>query len=77
MYQQVFKWFREKHKLQIEIYYQDDLLKNGYKITNTKTNTELTEFEFKKNYLEVGGYEYEEAELACIKKLIETVKEKK
>lgn len=77
LYQQAFRWFREKHKLQTEIYYQDDLLKNGYKITDIKTNTELTEFKFKGNYLEEGGYEYEEAELACLKKLIEIVKEKK
>jgi hypothetical protein len=72
--QQVFRWFREKCNLQHEIFYQDDLLKNGFKITNILSNTELTEFEFKNNYFELGGYTYEEAEDACIDKLIEIAK---
>jgi hypothetical protein len=71
---QVFRWFREKYNLQHEIFYQDDLLKNGFKITNILSNTELTEFEFKNNYFELGGYTYEEAEDACIDKLIEIAK---
>ena len=76
LYQQAFRWFREKHNLQHEIFYQDDLLKNGFKITDILSNTELTEIEFKNNYFELGGYTYEEAESACLDKLIEIVKNK-
>ena len=75
-FSQAFRWFREKHNLQHEIYYLDDLIKNGYKVTETSTNTELTEFQYKHNYFELSGYDFEEAELECLKKLIEIVKEK-
>lgn len=76
LYQQAFKFFREKYSLQHEIYYMDDLIMNGYVITDTSTNTELTEFIFKDNYFEFKGYTYEEAENACLDKLIEIVKTK-
>jgi len=75
-FSQCFRWFREKYDLQHEIYYLDDLIKNGYKITDTSTNTELTEFQYKHNYFELGGYDFEEAELACLIKLIEITKTK-
>jgi hypothetical protein len=76
LYNQCFRWFRKKHNLQHEIFYQDDLLKNGFKITDILSNTELNEFEFKNNYFELGGYTYEETEEVCINKLIEIVKNK-
>jgi hypothetical protein len=76
LYQQAFRWFREKYKLQHEIYYLDDLIKNSYKITDTSTNTDLTEFQYKHNYFELSGYDFEEAELECLKKLIEIIKNK-
>jgi len=74
LYQQAFRFFREKYNLQHEIYYLDDLIKNGYKVTDTSTNTELTEFQYKHNYFELGGYDFEEAELECLKQLIKIVK---
>ncbi len=77
LYQQTFEWFREKHNLQHEIFYQDHLIKNGFKITDISTNTELTEFIFKANYFENGGYGYKECELACLRKLIGIVKNNK
>lgn len=70
LYSQVFDWFREKYNLQHEVFYQDNLIKNGFKITDISTNTELTEFIFKPNYFENRGYEYKECELACLQKLI-------
>jgi len=76
LFQQAFRWFREKHSLQHEVYYLDDLIKNGYKITDALTNTELTEFQYKDNYFELRGYEFEEAELDCLKKLIEIIESK-
>jgi hypothetical protein len=66
LYQQAFRWFREKYKLHTWIYQVDNgkfffsSLKNGrYLVCN------IIEFAT-----------YEEAELECLKKLIEIVKEK-
>lgn len=55
LYQQAFKWFREKYDLFISITYYE----NGYSIND------LRRFDT-----------YEEAELACLKKLIEIIKNK-
>jgi hypothetical protein len=74
IFSQAFRWFREKHKLQYwiegnesskgEIYY---VLHGIYKL-NEERNFPIGERpEFKT---------YEEAELACLKKLIEIVKNK-
>ena len=73
LYQQAFRWFREKHNLfgcidlhtstPIHWYIRiDDIIKNDY-IYHSEDN----DLKFKT---------YEEAELACLKKLIEIVKEK-
>ncbi len=50
LFQQAFRWFREKHRLK-HIWIMDELL-------------------------DTGEYTYEEAELACLKKLIEIVEQK-
>jgi len=55
LYQQAFRWFREKYNLFISI----DHYENGYSIND------LRRFDT-----------YEEAELACLNKLIEIVKNK-
>jgi hypothetical protein len=58
LYQQAFRWFREKHNLQSHIEY----------------NKGFYEWWI---LLNVVGYDtYEEAELACLKKLIEIAKNK-
>jgi hypothetical protein len=67
LYQQAFRWFREKYGLHYQIEYMDDYLQYGYVITEISINTELEE---KYNFT------YEEAELECLKKLIEIVKNK-
>jgi hypothetical protein len=55
LYQQAFRWFRDKYDLFISIMHYE----NGYSIND------LRRFDT-----------YEEAELACLKKLIEIVKNK-
>jgi hypothetical protein len=66
LYQQSFRWFREKHSLQHEIVYDmsDDLTNKVY--VYIVFGTDRSE-EYKT---------YEEAELACLDKLIEIVKNK-
>ena len=68
LYQQAFRWFREKHKLVALI--DIGMHEFSYKIfKNEKSITPL------KDYLDYNGT-YEEVELACLKKLIEIVKNK-
>jgi hypothetical protein len=64
LYQQAFRWFRENYALCIVIKPIDDKnLELGYNLL--------------KNGLMMGSYlNYEEAELACLQKLIEIVKTK-
>ncbi len=71
LYQQAFRWFREKHNIDISIntvyskYNENTSKKYGGAIDNESVFTN------------VGFYDtYEEAELACLKKLIEIVKTK-
>ena len=62
-YQQAFRWFREKYKLYSFIFCYDEGFGYGaYKEGVTQTNESFAT--------------YEEAELACLKKLIEIVKNK-
>jgi hypothetical protein len=64
LYQQAFRWFREKYNLHSSIVYQYDDNTPRYYYTID-------------NLIAVYGFEtYEEAELACLKKLIEIVKNK-
>jgi hypothetical protein len=68
LYQQAFRWFREKYGLVALI--DIGMHEFSYKIfKNEKSITPL------KDYLDYNGT-YEEAELACLKKLIEIVKNK-
>lgn len=63
LYQQAFRWFREKHKASpIIICYSE--LGNAWK------------YHIPNEGGEQGFYTYEEAELACLRKLIEIVKSK-
>jgi hypothetical protein len=66
LYQQAFRWFREKYDLTglIHIGSQEfsfSINQNGHRVSPLK------------EYLDYNGT-YEEAELACVKKLIEIVK---
>jgi len=76
LYQQAFRWFRENYSLQHHIWIGEiTTLFYGYNILDTKTHV----FLFIVNNIELGGGDcdyptYEEAESACIDKLIEIVK---
>jgi hypothetical protein len=66
LYQQSFRWFREKYKLHNGIYPYYDEYEYQIKDFRLPTNTPIN-----------GGLmKYEEAELACLIKLIEIVKTK-
>jgi hypothetical protein len=67
LYQQAFRWFREKYGLFYDILQYID---KDWKYTTYSDNVD--------DFLQSGFYNtYEEAELACLKELIEMVKEKK
>jgi hypothetical protein len=69
LYQQCFRWFREKY---------------GYDVTIKKCTPSEYKFEIEQLFVEGNNYyfidfsfnTYEEAEVECLKKLIEIVKEK-
>ena len=66
LYSQVFRWFREKHNLESHVKkdWTDGILQ-GYESI----------IECLDGYIDVGTFKtYEEAELECLKKLIETQK---
>jgi hypothetical protein len=65
LYQQAFRWFREKYNLFGQVNIHTYFI---YKISNDK-------FEMIKQYDKLTNT-YEEAELACLKKLIQIVKNK-
>ena len=66
LYQQAFRWFREKYKIDsYHIEPTNSMIGNSYGVLRLSTAT------FN------GGFKtYEEAELECLKKLIEIVKKK-
>jgi hypothetical protein len=71
LYQQAFRWFREKYDLRIWIESNYGILKFEYVIATTNPNfidKQFNDFSSCKTY--------EEAELACLIKLIEIVKTK-
>ena len=76
LYQQAFRWFREKHNLQHHIWSGKlNHVFYGYDILN------IQEQEYVINNSELGGGDcdyntYEEAQDACLKNLIEIVKQK-
>ena len=77
LYQQAFRWFREKHNLMFQIFY----LRNGnYAVLIHRTTPEYMDLIDQVNPSSgcvdevVDCYSYEEAELACLEKLIEITK---
>jgi len=65
LYQQAFRWFRQEYGLHVII---DETIRPQIKDSNSKLL-----FEYTKDG-KYAGFEYEEAELACIDALIEIVK---
>jgi hypothetical protein len=77
LYQQAFRWFREKYSIYKNINY--DWNSEVYIVAIMQQNKDKS---CKITHLKEGDYikdykTYEEAELECLKKLIEIVKEKK
>ena len=72
LYQQAFRWFREKHELYQAVYADKraDELTLLYKVHVYKLDEELSEYAYR------WFKTYEEAEQACLDKLIEIVKNK-
>jgi len=71
LFPQAFGWFRENHDLRIWIESNYGVLKFEYVIATTNPNF------IDKQFNDFSGYNtYEEAELACLNKLIEIVKTK-
>jgi hypothetical protein len=66
LYQQVFRWFREKHNINTVISWRDDLLNFDISLTEMKKHGY---FYYKDNFTT-----YEEAELASLQQLIKIVK---
>jgi hypothetical protein len=82
-FSQCFRWFREKHKLNGEVNYLPNVEKYGIitsdmagmkpKDLSKKENFEISK-KVTNNFVKYDTYE--EAELECLKKLIQIVKEK-
>jgi hypothetical protein len=73
LYQQAFRWFREKYFLDAEIYLNHELGHKFYHYLILQLVRENIEWK-SRNITKFKTYE--EAELACLKKLIELVKNK-
>ncbi len=85
LYQQVFRWFREKHKLHSSIDFQrlkERIDDDDIELYEWKINEQWTEgkdwidfkYGFKHHSRGVNHKSHEDAELACVNKLIEIIK---
>jgi hypothetical protein len=76
LYQQAFRWFLKEYKL---FSYVDQMGSSSYCVVIQKDSPEWRNKTISGGCLEevVDLYSYEEAELACIRKLIEIVKKEK
>jgi hypothetical protein len=68
LYQQAFRWFREKYGIMYTVHNNIENWKNTFHGAYTKINSNY-ESDYTNDFKT-----YEEAELACLKKLIEIVK---
>jgi hypothetical protein len=71
LYQQAFRWFREKYDLHVSFGRLYDTAKTKKYVIDTYNEISSYEVDYSSGYST-----YEEAELACLKKLIEIVKNK-
>ena len=72
-YQQAFRWFREKHDLDYNIYPHTEQFKRSY-LANIFVGTEEKRI-VTENRVSIRFYSKEEAELECLRKLIQITKE--
>ena len=75
LYQQAFRWFREKHGINStidnDLYEDDNHIVYSYNLSRISTADDLIELD-EDDFVDT----YEQAELECLKKLIEIVKNK-
>jgi hypothetical protein len=72
-FSQCFRWFREKQNLDSEIYLSHENGKKFYHYLVLELNDKIIDWKSRNT---IHFNTYEEAELACLKKLIEIVKNK-
>ena len=73
-FSQAFRWFRDNHDLEGDVtHFNDNKFKWSLQVKNITNNPEESKILFSHPFFE----SYEEAESACLNKLIEIVKEKK
>ena len=72
LYQQAFRWFREKHTLASQIHPIESSGQFIWQYLIRNLSEYLTEFDLENFIFDT----YEEAELACLKKLIQIAKQK-
>jgi hypothetical protein len=72
LYQQCFRWFREKYE--IDVFYWRNDLTDKYRVSEIKISNK--EINLEEKFKDIEYKTFEEAELACLIKLIELVKEK-
>jgi hypothetical protein len=76
LYQQAFRWFREKYNLHHEIFQLQKSCSYNFKIRTIEYKSDMKPFGDNKVIYEDGSWKkYESTELECLKKLIEIVKE--
>jgi hypothetical protein len=76
LYQQAFRWFREKHNLNGILNHYPNTKLWDFSVHNLLWNGKEFMEHVKKEDRSVKYSTYEEAELACLKKLIELIKTK-
>ena len=69
LYQQVFRWFRDKYEL-----YHEIIREKGINDSSYIRFIPIIQFKIKKKVLYTPSSTYEEAELKCLNKLIELTK---
>jgi len=75
---QVFKWFRNDHKLESNIIFHECYYEHGDKNVYEVNIESSVDYTFNLHITPIEGFKtYEEAESACIDKLISVIKEKK
>jgi len=79
-YSQAFRWFRENYELEVvfspDSFNKEELKLRQYKIISYSKKWVLEKYVDQSHWTRKGCFKtYEEAELACLKKLIEIVKQ--
>lgn len=73
-FSQCFRWFRDKHKLKADVTHATS--NGGYTYTIWKWNFDNNVGKWERIGVINSWFTYEEAELECLKKLIQIIKEK-